>query len=240
MRELRHQLPCNVGLARCTDCVQACTALFPAQRIEVGNLGGMSQVVAEHRDVNVFGKPRDQAERLGERCATFEEEPGPARLQAIEQHVEYPANPEVFSTFCTAVPKRAAAPRNRSRRSSSLAVMTVWNAWFKAGLLMWPWACLSWPVFWRQVADGAFPMPAGDRSQAVRAPGLASTPAACLSRRADPGGSRSHVPGQPATCPACEGWQDVQKKKYLSASTAPVRRAWLDAWPKTVGWERSA
>lgn len=73
MGELRFQRSRDVALAGGADGVQAGAALFTAQRVKVGNFCGIAQVVAEHRDVNVFGKPRDQAERLGQRGAALEQ-----------------------------------------------------------------------------------------------------------------------------------------------------------------------
>ena len=82
--ELCCKRPCDVSLACITDGFETCAALLPAQRIQVGNLGTLSQIITEHRNVNVFGKAGDQAESLGERCTALEQQAGTTNLQTVE------------------------------------------------------------------------------------------------------------------------------------------------------------
>ena len=79
--------------------VQAHAALFTAQRFKVGNFCRIAQVVAEHRDVNIFGKPRDQSERLGQRGAALNSRRGlpGARLSKSASKVQQ--TQKSFSTF---------------------------------------------------------------------------------------------------------------------------------------------
>jgi hypothetical protein len=55
---------------------------------------------------------------------------GPPASRPLNNASSVQQTQKSFSTFWTAVPRRAAAPRNKPLRSASLAVMTVWNAGF--------------------------------------------------------------------------------------------------------------
>jgi hypothetical protein len=55
---------------------------------------------------------------------------GPPASRPLNNASSVQQTQKSFSTFWTAVPRRAAAPRNKPLRSALLAVMTVWNAGF--------------------------------------------------------------------------------------------------------------
>jgi hypothetical protein len=59
-------------LARRLDRIEPCAAPFPAERLEFLDARALAEIIAENRDVDVFGKPGDQAERLRERRSTLE------------------------------------------------------------------------------------------------------------------------------------------------------------------------
>ncbi|UUZ77121.1 hypothetical protein LP414_07245 [Polaromonas sp. P1(28)-13] len=59
----------------------------------------MPKVIAKNGDVDVLGEPGDQAKCFGQRGTAFEKQTRPTSVQAVEQRVQGPADPEVFSTF---------------------------------------------------------------------------------------------------------------------------------------------
>lgn len=69
---------------------------FFAEGIQFGDIGLLTQVVAKHRDVDVFGKPGDQTEGFGERGAAFEQQAGAAGCQPVEQRIQGPAHPKIL------------------------------------------------------------------------------------------------------------------------------------------------
>ncbi len=86
----------NVLLASGFDGLQAGVALLAAQSFQLLDGRGLSNVLPEDSDVDVFGEAFDQAVTFGERGATFEEQARATGLQFVEERIERPANPEVF------------------------------------------------------------------------------------------------------------------------------------------------
>src|SRR3546814_17485116 len=104
---------CSSDLAR--------PALVAAQRVKLLNRRRRADIVPQHRDIDVFGEAVDQPESLGQGRSTLEEEKGSALLQAIEQGIQRPADPEVLLDIKIG----RASCRERVWQYVSISVVTV-------------------------------------------------------------------------------------------------------------------
>ncbi len=120
----------DVSLTSGANGVEARSAPLAAQDGQLRHIGRLPQFIPEDRDVDVFGEPGDQTEGPGQRSTPFEQQTGLPTARLLNGVSRVQQTPKSFSTFWTAVPKRAVVPRNRSRRSASLAAMTSWKDGF--------------------------------------------------------------------------------------------------------------
>ena len=90
------KMPGDVGPTGIPDGIELGAALFSGKAIQVYRLDGLTQVLAKHRDIDVFGKSRDKSKGFRKRCAAFEEQPRAPSRQPVEQHVQCPADPEIL------------------------------------------------------------------------------------------------------------------------------------------------
>ena len=70
--------------------------VIAAERIPIGNLSTLPQVITKYGDVNVFGKAGNEAKCLGERGAALEQQAAATSLQTVKQSIQCPTDPEIL------------------------------------------------------------------------------------------------------------------------------------------------
>lgn len=98
--------PVRYARAGVADGVESRAPLLSGERLEGFHRHALAEVIAEHGDVNVLGKPLDQTMSLRQRRAAFEEQARPPSRQAVVEHLQRPGDPEVLLD----VAKRRAKP----------------------------------------------------------------------------------------------------------------------------------
>ena len=86
----------NVGALGISDRVEFGAAFLVRQRLELFDRGWLLEVVAEHCDVDVFGKAPDEVIVFRQRCAALEQQPRLSCRPFMIERIEGPANSEVL------------------------------------------------------------------------------------------------------------------------------------------------
>jgi hypothetical protein len=131
---LRLQRSGDEGLARGLDRVELRLPLLAGELFQRLHAATLAQIVSEHSDIDVLGKPRYQPERLGERGSALEQQSRAGRRQPVEQRVEGPADPKILLDILLGGAKPPAggdegvAPVVRRRSQERIEPVAHWPA----------------------------------------------------------------------------------------------------------------
>ena len=112
-RKLPGERVLDVFAAGVFDCIESRLALLSAHGLKLPNGCGLPKVLPKDGDVDVFGKPGNQAVGFRQRRSALEEKSRMAAGKPLKRTSSVQVTQKSFSTFCSGVPSRAAALRKR-------------------------------------------------------------------------------------------------------------------------------